>query len=333
MQPDRRVEPADEGGSALGVGQVRRLLILRTFPAYSPLAPDELAVIAAYTRERLYDAGEYLSRIGQRSASIHFVVRGAVELRRNGRTIRRLGPKSVVGGLSLLAREEQSYDVVAATETLALQLRADDAFDIFEDHFPVIRSALRAVGTEVLGIRKRTGTDAGYAEPETADCGYSDRPLDLVQRMAQLRRSISFAQSRLAAIAELAREAEEERHGRGTTLFSEGERIDAFYVVVSGIVGCASEETGQRFRFGSGDAVGALDAVSGQPRWYTATAETDLVVLRIDCETLFDIFEDHFDMAMDVVAMMARSILAFYDEAAAAAPSDGGPGGAEGGEA
>ncbi len=300
----------------LAVGQVQRMLLLRTFPAYAQLSPEHLAVLAAYTRQRFYRAGEHLSREGRPATSIHFVVSGEVELWRSGAEVRRLGPKSVVGGLSAFAREPQGYDAVARTETVALEMHVDDSLDIFEDHFALLKTVLRAISAEVLRTRKRMGPSAGFGHAEVYEGPSPERPLDLVERMARLRKSISFAESRLDAIAELAREAREERHPPGAVLWREGERMDSFCVLASGIVTCASRETGQQFRFGAGDAVGALDAMAALPRWYTATVTDDAVLLRIECETMFDLFEDHFELATDVLAMMARSILASYDVAA-----------------
>ena len=298
---------------SLGLGQVQRLLVLRTFPAYAHLAPEHLAVVATYTREGFYRAGEHLQRAGLPSTMLHFVVSGAVELRKDGNVLRRLGAKAVVGGIGALARLPQSYDVVAAEDTVTLSMHLEDTWEIFEDHFPLLRAALTGVALQVLENRKSMGPRAGYSETLAPAVPCPDRPLDLVERMARLRGSISFAESRLDAIAELARECREERHQPGDTLWREGERMDSFCVVVSGVIDCASEETGQRFRFGPGDAVGALDAIAGRPRWYTATVTEPSSVLRIDCETMLDLFEDHFELAQDVLAMMARAIMQFYE--------------------
>ena len=86
--------------------------------------------------------------------------------------------------------------------------------------------------------------------------------------------------------------------------------------MIAGRVDCRSEETGQTFQFGPGDVVGVLDASGAVPRWYEARVASDMVALRIEVETLFDIFEDQFDLAMDLVALMAGAILRFYDDQA-----------------
>ena len=318
MQPD--ATRSAETAAGLGVGQVQRMLLLRTFPAYAKLPAEHLAVVATYTRDTFVRAGTVLQHEGEPSTTLYFIVTGAVELRKGDRVLKRLGPKSVVGGIGALARTLHPYDVVVAEDTLALSMRVEDTWDIFEDHFPLLRSVLMGVSRQVLENRKAMGPTAGYAPPSRESVQCPTRPLDLVERMARLRQSISFAESRLDAIAEIAREAREQRHDTGAILWREGAHQDSYVVIVSGIIDCVSEETGQRFSFGPGDAVGALDAIAGVPRWYTARAATPLTVLRIDCETMFDLFEDHFELAQDVLAMMARAIMRFYEAGSVAPP-------------
>ena len=297
---------------AFGVGPVQRMLILRTFPAYANMSPEQLAVTANYTRERFHEPGTLLQRRGELSSHLHFVVTGAVELRRGDEVLRRFGPKSVVGGIGALARMPHAYDVVAVEQTITLEMPVEDIWDVFEDHFPMLRAVMGRVALQVIENRQSMGPNAGYSDDVGKPVPCPDRPLDLVERMARLRASMSFAQSRLDAIAELARECREERHAAGSVLWREGERMDSFYLVVSGVVSCVSQKTGQTFRFGPGDAVGVLDALAHEKRWYTATVTERTCVLRVDCETLFDLFEDQFELAQDMLAMMARSIMEFY---------------------
>lgn len=322
MQPEAGTARID--GGRLGVGQVQRVLTLRTFPAYRNMSPEQLAVVAEYTRERFFAAGEHLQVEGRPVTTLHFVISGEVELYRGGRALRRMGPKTVVGGLAAFARASNGYDVVALEDTVTLEINAEDTRDIFEDHFPLLRAVINGLAREVLSTRKKAGPHAGYSNEVAEDCPCPPRPLDLVERMARLRDSIFT--SRLDAIAEIAREAVEERVEAGEYLWHEGEPSGFYYVMVAGRVECRSEETGQTFRFGSGDAVGVLDAAAGDPRWYDARVASDMVALRIDIETLFDIFEDQFDLAMDLVALMAGAILRFYDDQArlSAVPDEAG---------
>ena len=54
---------------------------------------------------------------------------------------------------------------------------------------------------------------------------------------------------------------------------------------------------------------GALEAMASLPRWFDATATTDVHALRMDSELLLDVFDDNEDMAIGYLSMIARQAL------------------------
>lgn len=310
MSPDLPIGPSH------AIGNVRRLLVLRSFPPFAEVSPDVLAAVAQYARERSFGRGAQIYREGSPVTGIHFIVDGEVEMRRHGRALRTLGPRSAVGGLGVFAQEPEGYDCISLTDTLTLEIGADDLQDIFEDHFVLVRASLRGLAHEILTARRRLGTDAGYSthlEPSPACPAHE---LDLVERMAFIRRAMSFARSRLDAVADLAREADEIRHQAGEVLWRQGDPSDHILQLVCGSVECTSEGAEHRFRLGPGHTVGGLDALAETSRWYTATTLNEVVSLRIPSEALFDVFEDNADMARDFLRLIARDLIRLYEQAA-----------------
>jgi CRP-like cAMP-binding protein len=308
----------------MGVGQVERMLVLRTFPGFAELEPELVAVLAEHVKERSFARGAYIFREGVPVTSIHMIVEGRVELVRHGRFIRELGEKSAVGGVAAFSNDPDGYDVRAITDVVSLEMRIEDTIDIFEDHFPILRSVLRGVAREVLEARVALPGTAGFVEAETED----ERPrppnaLDLVERMALIRKTLPFASSRLDAVADLARESTEVRLPKGERLWREGDAAHAMVLVVAGNLLCTSSR-GHRFRFGPGDVVGSLDASAQRPRWFTAEVTRDLLGLEVRTETFYDVFEDNFDMAMDLLRGMTSGLMATYDLRARAESGAGG---------
>jgi hypothetical protein len=80
---------------------------------------------------------------------------------------------------------------------------------------------------------------------------------------------------------------------------------------VSGTIACASsrDDGPVRFRARSGTAIGAVEAIAGQPRWHDAVAETHVEVLEHDIDDVFDVFEDNVEMAMDFLAWVSSDAL------------------------
>jgi CRP-like cAMP-binding protein len=303
----------------MGVGQIERLLILRTFPGFADLAPELVGVLADHTRERFFPAGSYLLRAGEPIDAIHFVVQGRVEMRRHGERYREMGPKSAVGGLAAFARDPYGYDVIALEDCVTLEERIDDAVDIMEDHFPILRGVMRAIAREVVRLRRNDDQKAGFVEADDPGPVCPPEPLDFVERMALIRESMTFAKTRVEAVADLARDAHEVRMEGGETIWREGDPPGETFIIVSGIVDCRNDE-GQRFRFGPGDVIGALDGMAMEPRWFTSSVVRDLVALKISSESMYDIFEDNFDIAMDLIEGMSISLMAMYDKQSGLAP-------------
>lgn len=308
MQPEQQSSTAQRG---LGVGQLQRILTLRTFPGLAATPAEDLAAMAQHMLERQYAAGERLLHDGQPVTRMFFIVDGEVELRRGGREHRTLGSKAVIGGLPAMARDADGYDALAVRDTLALVIPFDDMMDIFEDNFAILRRVLAGMCREALEARRRLSA-AGFSNVIAEPLVEHERPLDLVERMTVLRSVMSFTQSRLEAIAEMAHESRELRHAAGETLWKEGDTSDSMLVVVRGVVECKNADSGS-FRFGPGDTLGSLETPAGIPRWYDAVVAEDLIALALDREVMFDVFEDQFDMAMDMLEGLARTILSMYD--------------------
>ncbi len=317
--PSESVDTIVPRPTRMGVGQMERLLILRSFPGFAELPPEMVNVLADNTRERFFPRGSHLFHAERPVEALQFVVEGRIELLRRGHRYRELGPRSAVGGIAAFARDLHGYDVIALEDCITLEQRIDDAVDIFEDHFPILRGVLRAVAHEVMQLRRHADDKAGFVETLDPGPAWPEAPLDFVERMALIRDTMTFARTRVEAIADLAREAQEVRVSAGEDLWTEGDPSAEMYILICGTVDCRTAE-GQSFRFGPGDVIGALDALAAEPRWFTPTVRHDLLALRISNESMYDVFEDNFDIAMDLLEGMAKAVMAMSDAQAGLSP-------------
>ena len=292
----------------LWVGRTDRLIALRQFPAFASLQPEDVQGFAFRAVERRYSPGERLLNEGEPIKNIAFVVRGEVTVERQGRLLRTYGPRSVVGGVGVLADDNQGYTCYARTVSTVLLLSADEMLDIFEEHFIVARTALRGMASEILSMRRQLGSEGGFHTTEWEAEGEMPAPLDLVGRMAQLRRAMPFAGARLEALADLAREARELRLDEGDALWAEGDDSSSFLVLLWGKIHAQSSK-GVQVTFGPGDIVGSLGALGQEKRWFTATCATPVLALRLEEDALLDVMEDHFDFALALIRTLARAQL------------------------
>lgn len=309
-------EPATETGQ---MDRFQRFLFLRTMPAFAEIPPEVAQVVAANTRPRTFSKGEFLYRSGSPAVEVQYIVRGECEIIRNGKPVRRLGPRGVVGGISALAEGDQGYDCVALRDMQTLAIKVEDSQEIFEEHFVLLKRVLRGTSREVLEARRKLGARAGFG-PVAEPFAFPERPFDLVERMAFLRKTFSFGESEIDAIADLARDVQEVHLPKGEVLWNVGDRSTYFLLPLRGVIDCRATDPDQHFQLGPGDSVGAIDSMADERRWYRAEVIEDLVAFRIDTEVLLEVLEDHFTMATSLLKAIATGILGLYDQGGTLTP-------------
>lgn len=306
MRPDVDLAPALRT-------QLERVLQLRSFPGLAILAPSQLAVIAEHTEPRVFAAGEEIYPEGEPVNELHYIIDGKVEMRRAGVTISVYEGRSVIGGLASLASVSDGQQAIAIEETHSLSITREDQTDVFEDNFEMLLAVLRAVAQALLDARRDAGAQAGINTSES-NIPPPPAPMTLVDKIHALRRGMTFARSRLEALAELAREGKEVRVPAGTPLWQIGNASDHMLLVVSGRI--AGNAAGQEFVFGPGDFAGGIDSLAGTGRWFDAVAQTDCVAIGIYAEVLLDVLEDNVDLALALMQAMANTILGLREQVA-----------------
>jgi CRP-like cAMP-binding protein len=292
-------------------GRVERVLALRSFPGLALVEPAHLAVMAEVAEERFFAKGATVFSPGAPVRAMQLIRRGEVAVLREGVAMRRFGEGDIVGAIASLTRDPEGQHVVATVDTSTFEIDRDDFSDVLEESFSLLHAAMRGTLRGVLGCRKRLPKDAGFDAPILEET----RPpveLGLVERVLFLRGLLTYGRARVEALAELAREMTPMRVPAGTELWAEGDASPHSLLVWSGVVACTTA-SGQRFRFGPDSAVGGIDSLAGEPRWYRAVAETDLVALRADVTHLVDVIEDNPDMGLDMLRSAARILSGLYE--------------------
>ena len=287
---------------------LERVLLLRTFAPFVDLAPAHLAAMAEMAEDRFFPAGTEIQPEGVPVRDVHYVIAGEVEIRRAGRPVRTLGERSVVGGLAALAQVEDSAQVVAKTDVSTFSFSQEDQRDVFEDDFEVLVRIMRSVARGFLEARRASGGGAGF-QPDDETAPMPRAPLGLVDMIAFLRRTGPYQQARLEAVAELAQESPEVRFSAGEELWKAGDPSGVSLVMVAGVVTGTAGDGAQTFRFSTGSIVGGLDSLAAVPRWFDATAATDVVAIQVNYGVLLDLLEDHTEMAMDLLRALASNVL------------------------
>ncbi|MEM7436046.1 MAG: cyclic nucleotide-binding domain-containing protein [Myxococcota bacterium] len=297
-------EPVIEG---LGMDAFERFLFLRTVPMLRDLPADVIRVIAAHTNQQTFEDGAHVYRAGESAGCVHFVVDGEIALGGHEGVIRLLGPRDIVGDISAMTGDTQAHDGVARGTTTTLEIMSGDMQEVLEDHFVLLRRIVENTARRVLQALRQLGPQAGFDQPEPQG-PYPKRPLDLVEKMAFFRESSALYETHIEAISDLSLEVEEVRWPAGTELWEVGHAATHFLLIVHGAVRCDAESPEQHFVLGPSDSAGANEALAGERRWFRARVDKDLVALKVDVDVLYDVLEDHFQMAMSMLRQITIAI-------------------------
>jgi CRP/FNR family transcriptional regulator, cyclic AMP receptor protein len=292
------------------IGLVERLLHLRKLAPLADLRAADLNVLAGHVREGFFPKGRLLMREEEPVSALQVVVDGAVRCTRLGRVLGDIGPgDGAVGGLAIFAQGTQGIEARAVTDVLTLEMDADTLREILEDRFAITHHIVRHVCGELVDTLSRNPMLLSRAPLIPRKLAIPDQDLNLVERLLFLRQSPVFERTSLNALAVLSRAMGESSFEAGQTLWREGEPSGTILLVLSGSA-TAAFPNGARVPLGPGTPMGALESHAERPRWYTVTADSNLVALRSEVQVLLDVMEDNVEVALDFLTVVCQWLLA-----------------------
>lgn len=293
--------------SVLFVGPLERVLLLRTLPILDGLGPVQLAAIAQHAQERFFEPHALLRTPEQAAGAIYLIVQGEVEVKREDGGVRKLGPGDAVGFVEMLSRTRRSLEARAVVHTIVLELDWDAQLDVCEEHFPVVMQYIGYLaGRTIEALRKQLGAAAN--PPLASKSKGFKGNLNLVERVLVLSRSRDLSTGSLDALAELAHHVLDAQWAAGEPIWALDEPAAHFMLLTRGAVQCTTR-SGEAFAYQTGEAVGMHEALQQSRRWYAAQSKTKTAALRIDLEPFVDILEDHFDLSLDFMAVLAANLI------------------------
>jgi CRP-like cAMP-binding protein len=285
------MEPAEGRAAAV----VERALALRRLSGLEALEPELLTTLASRAQLRRHRAGEALAAGHDPRPALHLVLEGRV-------CAAGAAEESSVGAGGLVGDRPALAGALRASEdSLTLALPVEDLAELCEEHFGLLVVVMRAVARAALA-KHRASLEPADREAEPA--APSDE-LDLGGRVSFLAGSPTFAGVRVHTLGQLAQDARPFLLRSAERLWSVGDTPQAIVVVMRGSLRCRSDAG--EFTIGPRALAGLAEAVAASPRWYDAEADGEVRGLRLEVSAVFDAMEDDPDLAVDVLAALARS--------------------------
>lgn len=136
----------------------------------------------------------------------------------------------------------------------------------------------------------------------------SDGLVSTVGRLLALKRNLTLSRLPAPELAVLAEHARDRVLPKGSVLLREGERIESVFFVVEGRVHLTLR--GRTLGDASpGAAVGGIAFYARDVAGLGAVAETDVLALELDADTLVEIFEDHFAILLHMLRETCRELV------------------------
>lgn len=286
--------------------RVQRELFIRSFFDTTP--PAELAeLLAAQMRDRVFERGEVIYERGHPSGQMFFITEGTVELSAPGEEPWVIEDRAFIGGIDANSGEPHHRTARARTRIRAIEMHFESYLTLLEDFFDFAKNTLIQGARRTHETSLELAPDGLYLEPtEPSGKWLTKGHLDDVQRLIALRAARAFACAPVQPLVTLARQAIEERHASGETLFQAGEASRGMFVVIDGRVTIRHTAPEIRCMVGPGDLALGVLAIVPEPYPFSAFAETPSVVLRIGHEDLFDAMEEHFGLGRSWWAYTGR---------------------------
>jgi CRP-like cAMP-binding protein len=284
-----------------------RIRLLQSVPFFESLEAEDLAALAEHAEEEHTRRGFALLQLGQPADAVRVLVEGEAQMRRHGSVVRRIGPGSPIGFITILAADGGT-EIVTMSRTTTLMIRRSIWFDLLEDRFSILQHLIRATARQ---LRQESSENGQLPDAASGDRRAVCSLDDVFDRFLVLRDQLPFGKRDHFGLWHLARRTSPISYGAGETLFREGQASSELILLTAGSV----EADGSIFDPGS--ALGIVDTLAEEPRSYTAVAQAACSGVRIDREELLDMFEDHFDIALDCLATISLSVLDAMERRAA----------------
>lgn len=286
--------------------RVQRELFLRSI-TQAELSQAQMAQMIGLFRDVVFGEGDHLFHRGRASELAYFVIEGKVELRCPDNAPWKFEGPAVVGILDALLDEPHTRDAVATSDVRALEMVTEDYFEFLEDNYDFCQAIVSRNCKDLLDLSLSLA-EPGSIFHQSGRGGllhHTPRAFSLVERLLILRRVKPFAGASTQALSSLARLAEESTFAEGDTIFRQGDQAHAVWIIARGEIALERDEPAVQTTRYAGEIVDGYTAFGDRRRQFTAVATTDVSLLRLHREDLFDRMEEHFDLTRSVFAFMA----------------------------
>lgn len=128
-----------------------------------------------------------------------------------------------------------------------------------------------------------------------------------MEKVIVLKNTQLFSQTPENVLSSIAPIMKEVTYSEGQQIFGKGDVGDSMYIIYSGEVGIYDDQK-RLALFDKGEIFGELALMDTEPRSATASAETDLLLFRMDQEDFYELMEERDEILKNVLRILCQRI-------------------------
>ncbi len=128
-----------------------------------------------------------------------------------------------------------------------------------------------------------------------------------MEKVIVLKNTQLFSQTPENVLSSIAPIMKEVTYSEGQQIFGKGDVGDSMYIIYSGEVGIYDDKK-RLALFDKGEIFGELALMDTEPRSATASAETDLLLFRMDQEDFYELMEERDEILKNVLRILCQRI-------------------------
>ncbi len=123
--------------------RIQMVVHLQTVELFAHCTAEQVVRIAGIARQKVLRQGEKIYSVNDAAEALFSVVAGEVVLDNRGGEQRCISSGSTFGVREILAGRLRAEDAVASAEGIALEIEADDFFDLLSNNIEIVKALFR----------------------------------------------------------------------------------------------------------------------------------------------------------------------------------------------
>jgi AAA family ATP:ADP antiporter len=276
---------------------------LRILPLFASVSVDELFRIVSTARQVRHDPGSILLKEGTVPTSLHLLLDGTVFATTAEAERHVIEPPAAIGFNEALQGQPMRETMRTEPISVTLVLSIEELRTLLADNTDLVSGLFATLSERDPGSRAPVQpTSAGAELAQLAAGG-----LTPIEKVLALQKVALFSRTSVEEMQQVAAVTSTVTMTAGAALFPESASA-TLWMILSGEVALTSAASAVPIHARSGDIIGSLQTLSGQPLGLAGTVVQPGVALRIAREDLFDVLGERPELLRQMFAAMFRRV-------------------------